>query len=552
MQKGNKLTAEGEDLGMVPAMHQSNHIIFILTFTFFIFFGAFKAEAENDKEVLKTIRKGNVEKLEKYIKKGLDINGIYKGRKLLHYAIRKDEFEISKVLIEAGADIDAFHDDRNPLIEAVHEHNPDILEYLIAEGAQINLADSDGNTALTHAVNEEKLALVKILFESGASSKIVNNRGKTPFEYVNRYHENPVLEYINKMKILHHHVDTLTDMHDGPHVQIQQQQVKVEYFIHDSLKNKTWKEYKFFDIKNDKVSFEGFAGDTNTYHLDLSFERAPSHVQGGAKVFFLGDIHGMYAKLTNLLRSNRIVDSALNWNFGKGHLVFTGDVFDRGDRVTETLWLIHELKYQARKSGGDVHYLLGNHEIMALKKDYRYLASKYLFLSQFFFREYSQWYDKKTYMGRWIRTKNVTMKMDHKLIVHAGFSPRVLNQKLPLEEINKIFQLHLKDKKYKVPYIKNLLVSGDGPVWYRGYVANNNLNYTEVEKSLVDKTLKFYNASKLIVGHMPNYTIKTLYDNHVYLIDVPVGRSGYLGQGLLFEDNEYYKCSENGKCVKIE
>ena len=524
----------------------------LLLMVVIVFIGsAFTPDDDKDKEILKAIRKGYVQKLKRFINEGLDVNAVYKGRKLLHYAIRKDEYEVCRLLINSGADVDAFYDDSNPLIEAVHSYNPDILELLIAKGAKIDRTDSDGNTALMHAVNEEEVELVKILFESGASRKIKNNRGKTPFEYVNRYHENPVLEYINKMKVLHHHVDTLPDMRDGPYIQMDDNRLKVEYFIHDSSINKTWREYRFFDAKDKNLTFKGFAGDTNTYHLNLDFRREPSQIQGVRKLFLLGDIHGMYDKLTKLLKSHNIIDSALNWNFGKGHLVFTGDIFDRGSKVTETLWLIHELKYQAKKSGGDVHYILGNHEMMALKNDYRYLASKYLFFSQFFFREYSQWFAEDTYLGQWIRTKNVAMKMDHKLIVHAGFSPRVLNQRLTLDEINKIFQLHLKGEKFRVPYIQELIVSGDGPVWYRGYVANSR-EYTEVENSLVEKTLRYYGASKLIVGHMPHYTVKTMYNGKVYLIDVPVGKTGYLAQGLLIEGDKYYKCSENGNCIEIE
>jgi hypothetical protein len=33
---------------------------------------------------------------------------------------------------------------------------------------------------------------------------------------------------------------------------------------------------------------------------------------------------------------------------------------------------------------------------------------------------------------------------------------------------------------------------------------------------------------------------------------VPLGRSNYLAQGLLILEDGFYKCSENGKCVKIE
>lgn len=36
---------------------------------------------------------------------------------------------------------------------------------------------------------------------------------------------------------------------------------------------------------------------------------------------------------------------------GDGHLVFVGDVFDKGPGVTESLWLIYRLEQQARAAG---------------------------------------------------------------------------------------------------------------------------------------------------------------------------------------------------------
>ena len=508
--------------------------------------------AGQDREILRAVRKGDVKKVQQFLDEGIDVNGVYNDHVLLNYAVRKEEYKISKLLINAGADVNRFFDDRSPLIEAVRSYEEPIAELLIEKGARLDLADKDGNTPLMHAVRQDEFKAVKFLMECGADQNLKNNRGKTAFEYVDRYHETPLLDYINKMKILHHNVDTLPDMFDGPHVYLKDDnRIRVEYFRHDSSLNKTWKTFRHFPVINDTVSFQGFAGDTNAYHLNLAFEKASEHVPGAPKIFTVGDVHGKIASVNKLLTIQNIIDDNGNWSFGHGHLIFTGDVFDRGSKVTEMLWFIHELKYKALKHGGDVHLLLGNHEIMAMTRDYRYLNTKYLFFSQYFFREYSSWYNEATYMGKWLRHRNVTMKIDHKLFVHAGFSPRILNQKLSLKEINTIFQLHLSGKKYSIPYIQDLLVSGDGPLWYRGYTTQKT-EYTEVREALVEKTLAFYDATKLIVGHTPQYTIKPLFGHRVYAIDVPIGQEGYLAQGLLIDGDVFYKCSENGQCVKIK
>jgi len=74
------------------------------------------------------------------------------------------------------------------------------------------------------------------------------------------------------------------------------------------------------------------------------------------KIAVISDVHGQYDLAIELLKNNRIIDENLDWNFDQGHLVLLGDVFDRGDKVNELLWLIYKLEQQARKVGGRVHY----------------------------------------------------------------------------------------------------------------------------------------------------------------------------------------------------
>ena len=100
--------------------------------------------------------------------------------------------------------------------------------------------------------------------------------------------------------------------------------------------------------------------------------------------------------------NNKIIDSDLKWVFGEGQLVLLGDVFDRGALVTETLWFLYELQIQAQKSEGNVHLLLGNHEIMALTGDHRYLNYKYNYFSQYTQIYYFQLYEKKYGIGKMV------------------------------------------------------------------------------------------------------------------------------------------------------
>ena len=96
-----------------------------------------------------------------------------------------------------------------------------------------------------------------------------------------------------------------------------------------------------------------------------------------APIFVVADTHGEYEILASMLKAQHVVDGKLRWSFGRGHLVVLGDVFDRGAHQTEILWLIYELEAEARKAGGGVHFVLGNHEAMELQGDLRYLNPRY-------------------------------------------------------------------------------------------------------------------------------------------------------------------------------
>ncbi|MDH3620700.1 MAG: metallophosphoesterase [Gammaproteobacteria bacterium] len=107
------------------------------------------------------------------------------------------------------------------------------------------------------------------------------------------------------------------------------------------------------------------------------FARADSwHFEEVDRIVAFGDVHGAYGALVTTLQSAGVIDEDLSWSGGKTHLVSTGDLLDRGAESRHVMDLMMRLEGEAERAGGRVHQLLGNHEVMNLIGDLRYVADE--------------------------------------------------------------------------------------------------------------------------------------------------------------------------------
>lgn len=293
------------------------------------------------------------------------------------------------------------------------------------------------------------------------------------------------------------------------------------------------------EVRNGNVSTAKI--DTKTYDTLFSPNNAVyTHVK---KIAALSDIHGQYDLAVQLLKNNKIIDQQHNWNFGKGHLVIVGDIFDRGDKVNEILWLIFNLEQQAEQKGGKVHFLMGNHEYMVLHNDLRYVHKKYSKVCELLNLSYPELYGKNTVLGRWLRSKHTLVKINDNVFVHGGISKEFLaHNDFDISQINIIMRQSLERTKaemkitafYKIYYGTNSLI------WYRGYF---NDNLPEIH---IDELLKEIESKHIIVGHCSNEKIVSLYNNKIFGVDSSI-KLGKYGELLLIKNNKYYRLTLEGK-----
>lgn len=276
------------------------------------------------------------------------------------------------------------------------------------------------------------------------------------------------------------------------------------------------------------LEFGGEESGMETVHLRSKFRREKGVFKNVDSVYLVGDVHGMYDNLINLLQKASIVDSELKWQAGKAHLVFLGDQFDRGADVTKTLWFIHELEQQAAKMGGKVHLLLGNHEIMITTKDLRYLGRKEKALSIAYKVGYDYMYHPtKSYLGSWLTSKPSVIKIDGLILAHGG----IVDLGTPyIEEFNDQVYKYMQEDMYlditkdhadsssydpeRWLKMKYFFYSDVSPFWYRGYAQSDTLG-----KQLDDMLTK-YKSKVHIVGHTPMETITSRYKGKFITTDL--------------------------------
>ncbi len=280
----------------------------------------------------------------------------------------------------------------------------------------------------------------------------------------------------------------------------------------------------------------------------------PSVYEKSDKIFAVSDIEGNYYSFVNLLIGNNITDDNLNWVYGTGHLVLNGDFTDRGEYVTQVLWLIYKLEQEASAAGGHVHFILGNHEAMNLEGNFKYVLDKYKRLVLNLNIPEKDFYNDSNEMGRWLRSKNIVEKIGDILFMHAGMSKTMLNKKLSLEKINQIAQTNYGvDLDNDILTIPNLIFGRYGILWYRGLVTDYKY-YPKATIQEVNNLLEYYQSAKVVVGHTIVDDISTDYNGKVVRIDIehPGKNSGQESKALLIENGILYKADITGKKIEIK
>jgi len=114
---------------------------------------------------------------------------------------------------------------------------------------------------------------------------------------------------------------------------------------------------------------------SNAFLQGLAFAKSPYEFTTNEDIIIVGDIHGAYKEFVDVLSHAQLIDENLTWIGAKKHLVSVGDLMHRGPASRKVMDLLIRLEKEAENAGGKVHVILGNHEVLSLTGDWRYVSS---------------------------------------------------------------------------------------------------------------------------------------------------------------------------------
>ena len=291
-----------------------------------------------------------------------------------------------------------------------------------------------------------------------------------------------------------------------------------------------------------------------------------------ARVVAIGDVHGVYGEFLAVLRLAGLIDQKDRWSGGKTHFVQTGDILDRGTETRPVMELLMRLEGEAKKAGGRVHALLGNHEVMNVLGDLRYVSreeykafetpgwresweafyrshskaarqrakeSKATFDEAAFRRgfekevplgyvERMQAFSDEGRYGKWLRGRRSMVKINGVAFLHGGLTPEVAAP--GCEAINATVRREITDEiaKTRQDPLASLAAGSNGPFWYRGMALEDETAWLPS----LERVLQSIGAHTVVIGHTVtgDGRIKPRFGGRVVMIDA--GMNPLYGRNL--------------------
>jgi hypothetical protein len=254
----------------------------------------------------------------------------------------------------------------------------------------------------------------------------------------------------------------------------------------------------------------------------------PTRYPAAPRIVALGDVHGDLAATRRALRLAGAIDGQDRWIGGELVVVQTGDQLDRGDQEQEILDLFTRLASEAAEAGGAFHVLNGNHELMNVALDLRYVTPGGFtdfqdavtvgepdsVLLRF---EEEQWARVAAFRpggdyALQLARRNTIVIIGDNAFAHGGILPEHVDR--GVEKVNEVIRAWIRGEGPNPEWAHESCCS---PTWTRIY----SMDVTAEACETLSRVLARLDADRLIVGHTVQEEGITSYcGGKVWCIDV--------------------------------
>ena len=312
------------------------------------------------------------------------------------------------------------------------------------------------------------------------------------------------------------------------------------------------------------------------------FNILPSVLPPVKRIIVLGDLHGDWDITINSLKIAKLINNKLNWIGSDTVVVQLGDQIDRcrftdipcnlpnatkDDEASDMRILNYftKLHGQAQKKGGAVYSIIGNHELMNVNGDMRYVSFKNISDFNKYKKPDRSIISDGMKARKWAFspgnpiadflgcTRQLSLIIGSNLFVHAGILPNIA-KKYNIKKMNQILSLYLWNKLKNPSDYNELLDSADySPLWNRIFATTHqstnltipslttpsltthsltnlstplstHLSKDDLSKTcnnLMDPLKQIYKVGKIFIGHTPQLTtgISNTCDKRIWHVD---------------------------------
>jgi len=307
------------------------------------------------------------------------------------------------------------------------------------------------------------------------------------------------------------------------------------------------------------------------------------------RIIVIGDIHGDYNMMIQLLKIGKLIDDNNKWIGKDTFVVQVGDQIDRCRPINQSchnkfstkndegndikiLLFFSDLHVQATKYGGAVFSLLGNHELMNVDGNFKYVS--YTGLKELHnIDTRRQMFSKGQPLANFLAcTRHMILIIGSNLFAHAGLIS-IISENYGIESINQIMSLYLfneidkynnftmydnimnKSHKINSTMLSELLYSSESPLWTRYY--GNLPSISENTDNLCNRNLnilkEIYKVDKIFVGHTPMLEngITSVCNNKVWLTDFGASQAFDSFRNNNIKEAQVLEILNDGEIIRI-